>query len=394
MGSQMRPGGMDLTWLLDDFEVFLTAETDFRGEAANSEAAACAFAHRGDVFVPPVLRQLSSARVLTTAFVGGLLRIDDGAALRAAGLRAGDVGSAIASAFAETALQQGWIHGDPHGGNVYVTAAPPQSTQWHAPLAAVLAPRLARVAALLSVSGCASASAAVTQLCAALPPAAALPRLVLLDHGLHHRLDDTTRVALCHLVLSSVAARPAGMRAASAALARGRPGGPPAPPGVARFFPLALSHYFVFGFGFQLTPAEVAAARSGRMPPGLTMTDLSDFLTGLHGSGGNVLGIIHSLGYVRGLLNSLPFPERRRLRALARAAALGARVIHAPPPGGSGAARPGGVAWAAGEMAALQADCLVWLLFPLLALLALLAQLVDVAALLCFFAACAWAAAA
>ena len=47
----MKPGGMDLTWLVDDFETFLTAEVDFRGEANNTEAAAAATAHLPHVLV-------------------------------------------------------------------------------------------------------------------------------------------------------------------------------------------------------------------------------------------------------------------------------------------------------------------------------------------------------
>jgi hypothetical protein len=85
------------------------------------------------------------------------------------------------------------------------------------------------------------------------------------------------------------------------------------------------------------------------MPPGLTLQDLSDFLTGLHGAGGNVLGVLHSMGYTRGLLNGLAFPERRRLRALAQAAARGCGTS---------------------EMAAgLRVDILAWVILPMLSIL-------------------------
>ena len=77
----------------------------------------------------------------------------------------------------------------------------------------------------------------------------------------------------------------------------------------------------------EVGPAELAAARRGKLPPGLALSDLSDFLTGLHGAGGNVLGVIHALGYTRGLLNALKYAERRRLRALAGAAGRGLRSV-------------------------------------------------------------------
>jgi hypothetical protein len=39
-----------------------------------------------------------------------------------------------------------------------------------------------------------------------------------------------------------------------------------------------------------------------------------------------MLGVLHSLGYTKGILNELRFPESLRLRAFARYAAIGARI--------------------------------------------------------------------
>ena len=39
-----------------------------------------------------------------------------------------------------------------------------------------------------------------------------------------------------------------------------------------------------------------------------------------------MLGVLHSLGYTKGILNELRFPESLRLRAFARYAALGAKT--------------------------------------------------------------------
>lgn len=36
-----------------------------------------------------------------------------------------------------------------------------------------------------------------------------------------------------------------------------------------------------------------------------------------------MLGVLHSLGYTRGLLNSLGFPERKRLKSLVKYAQIG-----------------------------------------------------------------------
>ena len=122
----------------------------------------------------------------------------------------------------------------------------------------------------------------------------------------------------------------------------------------------------MFGGGLsEVGPAELAAAREGKLPPGLHLSDLSDFLTGLHGAGGNVLGVIHALGYTRGLLNALRYAERRRLRALAGAAARGLRSVSGGEGGQSGLAR------AEGRAAAASADLLCWVVLPCLALASL-----------------------
>lgn len=377
MGAQIKPGGMDLTWMVDDFEAFLSMEVDFRGEADNTEAAAELLAHRGlEVCVPRVVRELSTPRVLVTLFAEGLLRVDDAAALKKAGLHPGDVGALLARTFAEMALCHGRVHGDPHAGNVYVRPMPADAlaaglgkARKGDKLARPLAEAAAKAAQAIrdkappaghAATAASAVAGALDAAAVRLAPPSARPQLVLLDHGLYHTLDDEARTALCRVFLGGAAADAAAMRSAAEQLARA-PGSP-----LARFFPLALSHWFVFGVGlWAVTPAELAAARSGRMPPGLTLADLSDFLTGLHGAGGHVLGVVHSLGYTRGLLNRLAFPERRRLRALAAAAARGL----APPPANT-SWPPSAPQRLASLTAELRCDALAWLLLPGLALVA------------------------
>ena len=50
-------------------------------------------------------------------------------------------------------------------------------------------------------------------------------------------------------------------------------------------------------------------------------------MVSLHDEGGtNMLGVLHSLGYTRGILNDLKFPEHLRLRAFAKFATVGGAV--------------------------------------------------------------------
>lgn len=130
MGSQMRPGGLDLTWLIDDFESFLSAEIDFQGEARNAATAATLLAHRGNVLVPKAVAELTTARVIVSRFVPGLIKVNDPAAIEAAGMSPAEVAALVSDVFAEMILCMGTVHGDPHSGNVYVrkgvrTALPP-----------------------------------------------------------------------------------------------------------------------------------------------------------------------------------------------------------------------------------------------------------------------------
>ena len=79
----------------------LTAELDFTGEADNAERCALELSGRPDAHVPEVVREFTSKRVLTTAFVDDMTRCNDVAALRRAGFDPRRVGAALASVFSE-----------------------------------------------------------------------------------------------------------------------------------------------------------------------------------------------------------------------------------------------------------------------------------------------------
>jgi len=95
---------------------------------------------------------------------------------------------------------------------------------------------------------------------------------------------------------------------------------------LAKYFPLLLSPWFVFSA--SLTVEDIAAARRQQLPESLTPRDVGECLVAMHGEqekggGGNMLGVLHSMGYTRGLLGSLGFPERARLKWLVRHAQIG-----------------------------------------------------------------------
>jgi aarF domain-containing kinase len=113
---------------------------------------------------------------------------------------------------------------------------------------------------------------------------------------------------------------------------------------IARFFPLILSPWFVFGAG-RVTAADLKAAHGGQLPPGVNMADIGKFLVSLHDEGGtNMLGVLHSLGYTRGILNDIKFPEALRLRAFAKYASYGLAQRALRPGAGPRAVVPSGSA--------------------------------------------------
>lgn len=145
--------GYTYSWLLPEFERSMREELDFKHEAANTARVAADFAAMPQVYVPRVLPELSGGRVLTMEFVHGA-KLSDGEALAALHLEPTEVATLLISTFAQMIFASGFVHCDPHPGNL-----------------------LARQ----------------------MPGGVARPQLVLLDHGMYRRLDPNFRRSYCEL---------------------------------------------------------------------------------------------------------------------------------------------------------------------------------------------------
>eukprot|EP00930_Biecheleria_cincta_P031283 TRINITY_DN21714_c0_g1_i1.p1 TRINITY_DN21714_c0_g1~~TRINITY_DN21714_c0_g1_i1.p1 ORF type:complete len:206 (+),score=26.19 TRINITY_DN21714_c0_g1_i1:2-619(+) len=88
-----------------------------------------------------------------------------------------------------------------------------------------------------------------------------------------------------------------------------------------RFLPLILSPWFLGGSSVSLK--ELVSAAKGELPDSIGLRDVADFVVATRASGTNLLGVLHSLGYVRGLLEALGFPEGRRVAIFLKYAVLG-----------------------------------------------------------------------
>ena len=142
----------DLQWLIDEVKFNLPRELDFRHEAQNAARARAQLRRFGDaVVVPGVLHELSTDRILTMDYEPGC-QVADREAIEELGLNPRDVARSMSELFCEMVFVHGFVHCDPHPGNVLVRA-------WKT----------------------------------------GQPQLVLLDHGLYRDVEESTRLHYCAL---------------------------------------------------------------------------------------------------------------------------------------------------------------------------------------------------
>ncbi|XP_035849047.1 uncharacterized aarF domain-containing protein kinase 5 isoform X3 [Sander lucioperca] len=157
-------------WVLKDLKATLAQELDFENEAKNSERCAEELKHLRFVVVPKVFWEQTSKRVLTAEFCDGC-KINNAEEIKRQGLSLKDTADKLIRTFAEQIFYTGFIHADPHPGNVLVRRGPDNKAE-----------------------------------------------LVLLDHGLYEYLSQRDRVALCKLWRSIVLRDEAAMEKYSKAL--------------------------------------------------------------------------------------------------------------------------------------------------------------------------------
>jgi predicted unusual protein kinase regulating ubiquinone biosynthesis (AarF/ABC1/UbiB family) len=105
--------------ILDHLKDTLPLELDFVREADAMTALRKALRHRDDVLIPDVIPELSTKRLLVMDYVDGI-KITDRAALAAAGIDPRAVARQLDDLYAEQIFRLGWLHADPHPGNLLV----------------------------------------------------------------------------------------------------------------------------------------------------------------------------------------------------------------------------------------------------------------------------------
>jgi ubiquinone biosynthesis protein len=110
---------MDLAGIVLEFGTTLLRELDYRVEAYNARRLTKVLEPIEGIRVPEVVYELSSSGVLTLEFIHGV-KSTDTAAIAAAGLDREALADRVVRAAVKMLMIDGFFHGDPHPGNVFV----------------------------------------------------------------------------------------------------------------------------------------------------------------------------------------------------------------------------------------------------------------------------------
>ncbi|KAI9143447.1 ABC1 family-domain-containing protein [Paraphysoderma sedebokerense] len=150
-----------LTHILNDFKNTLSSEFNFQTEHQNSLITnkLISPSHDPYLYIPKVIDHLSTRRVLTMEFIQGW-KVNDIEGLRREGKFSDreleKLAKVCVAVFADMIFNSGWVHCDPHPGNILIRR----------------------------------------------DPETGIPQLTLLDHGLYRALSPAFRTTYCNLWLS------------------------------------------------------------------------------------------------------------------------------------------------------------------------------------------------
>lgn len=110
-------------WIAKSLQNTLREELDFIHEGKNSERCAEDLQKHAHIYVPKVLWKYTNERVLTTEFIDGC-KISDHEGLKRMNVNLAHLDTRLFQAFAEQIFRTGFVHADPHPGNIFVRKHP------------------------------------------------------------------------------------------------------------------------------------------------------------------------------------------------------------------------------------------------------------------------------
>ncbi|XP_064368318.1 aarF domain-containing protein kinase 1 isoform X10 [Dromaius novaehollandiae] len=142
----------EFMWLVEEAKKNLPLELDFLNEGRNAEKVAHMLKNFDFLKVPRIYWELSTRRVLLMEFMEGG-QVNDRAYMKRNGINVNEVSRNLGKLYSEMIFVNGFVHCDPHPGNVLVKKC----------------------------------------------PASGKAHIILLDHGLYQVLSESFRMDYCHL---------------------------------------------------------------------------------------------------------------------------------------------------------------------------------------------------
>eukprot|EP01018_Ginkgo_biloba_P028577 Gb_41116 [translate_table: standard] len=253
-------------WIVPEFEKTLSKELDFVQEAENAERTARNFRNNSVVKIPLIFWDLTTRQVLTMQLMHGC-KVDNLQCLLNAGLDPTKVAQSLLEVFAEMIFVHGYVHGDPHPGNILIS---PHTNKSHG------------------------------------------FDIVLLDHGIYRELDEGFRIDFCHLWKALILSDRLEMQHMGERLGAGN---------YYRYLPViftgrTIESKSVLGKGMS-TEERKRLRQEVRQ---FTVGDVSQFMEGLPR---DLLTVLRTDGLLRSIISKLGAPQRVRLLANAKYAVSG-----------------------------------------------------------------------
>ncbi|XP_042500929.1 aarF domain-containing protein kinase 1 isoform X1 [Macadamia integrifolia] len=251
-------------WIVSEFEKTISLELDFVQEGKNSERTAKNFKKNKMVKVPRVFWDLTSRQVLTMEFCNGH-KVDDLESMKEFGINPTKVAKALVEVFAEMIFVHGFVHGDPHPGNILVSPNGPNGFS-----------------------------------------------LVLLDHGIYKELDEEFRLDYCQLWVSLILLDSNKIQELGERFGVGK-----------------YSMYFPVIFTGRTIDSKSALGRGmsneerKKLKQELESISMGDFSSFMETLSPNFLTILRADGLVKSTISKLGASQRLRLLVYAKYAAYG-----------------------------------------------------------------------
>ncbi|XP_065850355.1 uncharacterized protein [Euphorbia lathyris] len=251
-------------WLVCEFTKAISSELDFIQEARNSERTAKNFKNKKIVTIPRVYWEFTTSQVLTMQFCRGH-KVDDVDYLKEIGINPIKVAKALVEVFSEMIFIHGFVHGDPHPGNILVSPEGPDDFS-----------------------------------------------LVLLDHGIYKQLDEGFRQDYCQLWKALILQDSQQIQQLGERFNVGK---------YSKYFPVIFTGRTIdskSAIGRELSAEERRIMKQDLNS--LTMEDISSFMESLSS---DFLTILRTDGLLRSVLRKLGASQRVRILTYAKHAVFG-----------------------------------------------------------------------